>query len=114
MDLRIKEALDFEWMPDELKDYVYNKYKLDSIYLKTLGSIDKDYVWVVVIYNSDESEKYYNSHKEFEQSLDTQIFKSFPDIKQGEVALDSNLKVMIELFNQDQALELIGFYENGI
>jgi hypothetical protein len=112
MNLKRDELLNFEWMPSELKDYIYSKYKLPCIYLKTLGTIDEDYVWIVVIYD-DESEKLKDySYSEIEKLLHNNIFQFFPSIKAGEILLDNDAAVVIEVFDQKQALDLLGYDEN--
>ncbi|GAA0371049.1 hypothetical protein GCM10009092_39220 [Bowmanella denitrificans] len=108
MDSEIESLLNFEWIPDELKDYVYDKYKSDSIYLKILGKINQDYIWVVVVYDSDEAEKNFTSYKGFEESLNQNIFKTFPEIGEGKYLIEDNFKVTVEVFSQIQALNLLG------
>jgi hypothetical protein len=113
MDSEVENLLNFEWMPDELKDYVYEKYKSDSIYLKTLGRIDQDYIWVVVVYDSGKAEKIFSAYKDFEKSLELNIFKSFPEIVEGANKLEGDFNVTVEVFSQKQALNLLGFKASG-
>jgi hypothetical protein len=111
MNQELDKALNFEWMPDKLKDYIYGKYKLDSIYLKKLGAIDEDYFWIVVVYDSELSERYYDSYSEFEKSLNRNIFENFPNINQGEMRLQNKIGLFIEVFDQKQVMELMGYHE---
>lgn len=113
MSFKKEDLLNFEWMPEELKEYVYRKYQLDSIYLKTLGKIDEDYTWVVVVYDCESEGLLNYSYTEFEELLNNSIFRFFPDIQAGTIQLINGVKVIIETIGQKQALELLGYYEDG-
>ncbi len=100
--------LEFEFIPDQIKEYAYSKYAVDSLSVRTFGEIDKDYFLVLVAYkDSDNLIDLFGSYKAFDDSLQKHIFDKSDQIVDGAFLLKEAWDVYVEKLDQSEVLALL-------
>jgi len=107
----LQEQLNFDSIPSKLKDYIYDKYDADSISLKYFGTIDKDYLLVVIVYDDRDMTipDDFGSYQIFNKSIENNIYSNYKDLVKGSMLLDDKIELFIELFNQEDFIKLLEY-----
>ncbi|MBC3882830.1 hypothetical protein H8K35_15040 [Undibacterium sp. LX40W] len=104
----ISDLLEFEFIPARLKDFAYSKYDVDTLSIRTFGEINNDYCLVLIAYNDkDKLLELFGNYKAVDESLNKNIFDKYREISGGAILLPEGLKVFVEKFSQEQALEIL-------
>ena len=104
----ISGLLEFEFIPDRLKEFAYSKYHVDSLSVRTFGEVNNDYCLVLIAYNDkDKLLELFGTYKAVDESLNRNIFDKYREISGGTTLLPEGLEVFVEKFSQEQAFEIL-------